>query len=139
METGPGSRYDPITISLHWLTALMIVALWVIGRIGDFFPSGPWRTNIWSIHVALGFALAHPSELGSVPIETEDAFSLLASALFDQLLKGLAILVLCTDQSVPLMAIALARKFGFHLILLAHLEIFPRQEIPCTGNAFAQA
>lgn len=57
METGPGSRYDPITISLHWLTALMIVALWVIGRIGDFFPSGPWRTNIWSIHVALGFAL----------------------------------------------------------------------------------
>lgn len=57
MEERTESRYDPITISLHWLTALMIVALWIIGQIGDYFPKGPWQTNVWSIHVALGFAL----------------------------------------------------------------------------------
>ncbi len=50
------------------------------------------------ILVALGFALAHPAELVSVPIESEDAFSFLAAVLFDPLLKGLAILVLCTDE-----------------------------------------
>jgi len=45
------------------------------------------------IRVACRFDLAHPAELGSFAIETEDAFSFLAAVLFDQLLKGLAILV----------------------------------------------
>jgi len=70
------------------------------------------------------------AELGGVPIQTEDRFSFFVSVLFDQLLKGLAILVLCMDQSVPLMAIALTRKFGFHLILFSGFEISPHQEIP---------
>jgi cytochrome b561 len=50
------TRYDPTTIWLHWITVGLIVALWVIGQTGDWFPRGPLRTGIWSIHVTLGFA-----------------------------------------------------------------------------------
>jgi cytochrome b561 len=52
------TRYDPITIWLHWITVGLIVALWVIGQTGDGFPRGPLRTGVWSIHVTLGFAIA---------------------------------------------------------------------------------
>ncbi|WP_395667265.1 cytochrome b [Methylocella sp.] len=51
------SHYDPTTIALHWLTAGMILVLWCLGRVADLFPRGLWRTNLWSIHVAIGFAL----------------------------------------------------------------------------------
>ena len=37
------------------------------------------------------------------------------------------------------MAVALARKFGFHLILFAGSEIPPRQNIPRTRKPFADA
>lgn len=57
MEEEVYSQYDSTTIALHWLTAVMIVALWSIGQVADFFPRGVWRTNVWSIHVSLGFAL----------------------------------------------------------------------------------
>lgn len=52
------TRYDPITVWLHWITVGLIVALWVIGQTGDWFPRGPLRTGIWSAHVTLGFAIA---------------------------------------------------------------------------------
>jgi cytochrome b561 len=52
------TRYDPTTIWLHWITVGLIVALWVIGQTGDWFPRGPFRTGVWSIHVTLGFATA---------------------------------------------------------------------------------
>ncbi|PNG25556.1 cytochrome b [Methylocella silvestris] len=51
------STYDPTTIALHWLSALMIVTLWFIGRVADFIPRGTLNTNVWSLHVSLGFAL----------------------------------------------------------------------------------
>ncbi len=50
------ARYDPTTIWLHWVTVGLIVALWVIGQTGDWFPRGQLRNGIWSIHVTLGFA-----------------------------------------------------------------------------------
>ncbi len=52
------ARYDPTTVWLHWITVGLIVVLWVIGQTGDWFPRGPFRTGIWSIHVTLGFATA---------------------------------------------------------------------------------
>lgn len=32
--------------------------LWVLGETADFFPRGPIRGGVWSLHVVLGFTLA---------------------------------------------------------------------------------
>jgi cytochrome b561 len=51
-------RYDRTTISLHWITAGLVVVLWIIGQTADWLPHGPLNTAYWSVHVVLGFALA---------------------------------------------------------------------------------
>jgi cytochrome b561 len=58
MTDNSSSHYDSTTIGLHWTTAFLVLALWIIGQVGNLFPKGVYQTNIWSIHVALGFALA---------------------------------------------------------------------------------
>jgi cytochrome b561 len=51
--------YDPITITLHWLTAALVAALWVVGQTADYLPEhSRVQTFVWSSHVAFGFALA---------------------------------------------------------------------------------
>jgi cytochrome b561 len=50
-------RYDGVTISLHWITALLVVVLWVIGQTADWLPKGPFQSAYWSTHVVLGFTL----------------------------------------------------------------------------------
>ncbi|HLW93359.1 MAG TPA: cytochrome b/b6 domain-containing protein [Roseiarcus sp.] len=52
------SRYDQTTIALHWFTALSVVVLWLIGQTADWLPRGAANQFVWSIHVALGLALA---------------------------------------------------------------------------------
>jgi cytochrome b561 len=42
---------------MHWLTAILVVILWIIGQTADWLPDGPLNTDVWSIHVVLGFAL----------------------------------------------------------------------------------
>jgi cytochrome b561 len=49
--------YDGVTISLHWITALLVVVLWVIGQTADSFPKGAFQSAYWSTHVVLGFVL----------------------------------------------------------------------------------
>ena len=49
--------YDRTTISLHWLTAFCVVVLWTIGQTADWIPDGPVNTDVWSVHVVLGFCL----------------------------------------------------------------------------------
>jgi cytochrome b561 len=51
-------KYDRTTISLHWITAGLVVVLWIIGQTADWFSDSPLKTDYWSIHVVLGFALA---------------------------------------------------------------------------------
>lgn len=51
-------RYDRMTIALHWTTAALVAALWILGQTADLFPRGPMRTGMWSVHVTLGLALA---------------------------------------------------------------------------------
>ena len=58
MANRTGEHYDSTTIGLHWVTALMVVILWGGAQVADFVPKGVWRTNGWTLHVALGFALA---------------------------------------------------------------------------------
>ena len=49
--------YDSTTVALHWVTALAVAALWVLGQTIDFFPRGSARTGARTIHILLGAAL----------------------------------------------------------------------------------
>ena len=52
--------YDRATITLHWLTALLVVALWTIGQTAELiFDKGTTgRFAMWSSHFTLGALLA---------------------------------------------------------------------------------
>ncbi len=50
-------RYDRLTISLHWLTAILVAALWVLGQTIDVFPRDNGRLEARSVHILLGAAL----------------------------------------------------------------------------------
>jgi cytochrome b561 len=51
-------HYDPVTIALHWISAMLIGLLWVLGQTINFAPSGPLRVDYRSLHMLLGIALA---------------------------------------------------------------------------------
>lgn len=51
-------HYDRRTIVLHWLTAALVVSLWVLGQTIDWFPKGTPRVFARSAHVSLGVALS---------------------------------------------------------------------------------
>jgi cytochrome b561 len=50
-------RYDRLSIALHWLTAILIVGLWVLAQVIDAFPNGVMRTFVRSLHIGLGLSL----------------------------------------------------------------------------------
>lgn len=51
-------HYDRRTIILHWLTAALVVSLWVLGQTIDWFPKGNPRAFARSTHIAVGVLLA---------------------------------------------------------------------------------
>ena len=55
--TTQGLRHAPATITLHWLTAVLVVLLWTIGQTIDFAPRGPLRIDYRSLHMLLGVTL----------------------------------------------------------------------------------
>lgn len=50
-------RHARTTIVLHWLTALLVAALWCIGQTVDWAPRGALRVDYRSLHIALGVLL----------------------------------------------------------------------------------
>ncbi|MEP7295260.1 MAG: cytochrome b/b6 domain-containing protein [Burkholderiales bacterium] len=52
------ATYDRRTIVLHWLTAALVLALWVAGQTIDFFPKGTPRVTARSLHITAGVLLA---------------------------------------------------------------------------------
>ena len=54
----PAPRYDGISILLHWLTAVLVIILWMLGQTIDFFPKGVPRVDARSVHIVLGATLA---------------------------------------------------------------------------------
>jgi cytochrome b561 len=50
--------YDRKTVVLHWCTAVLVGALWLIAQIIDDFPAGALRVDARSVHISLGLALA---------------------------------------------------------------------------------
>jgi cytochrome b561 len=55
VSTSP--TYDRATITLHWLTAILVIGLWSLGQTIDWFPRGVPRTAARSIHIVTGVAL----------------------------------------------------------------------------------
>lgn len=52
-----GLRYDPTTIALHWVTAGLVVLLWIIGQTVDFPPTPALRIDYRSLHIVFGVVL----------------------------------------------------------------------------------
>lgn len=53
----PATRYDGLSILLHWLTAALVVTLWTLGQTIDFFPKGAPKIDARSVHITLGATL----------------------------------------------------------------------------------
>lgn len=51
------SRYDRLTIALHWLVAFLVVEQWIGAQVIDFFPRGAPRVDARSVHIAGGVLL----------------------------------------------------------------------------------
>lgn len=50
-------RYDRTTITLHWLTALLVLVLFTLAMLWDFVPHDV-RKQMESLHISLGIVLA---------------------------------------------------------------------------------
>ena len=53
----PLVAYDRRTILLHWLTAALVLLLWIVGQTIDFFPKGTPRVTVRSLHITAGALL----------------------------------------------------------------------------------
>ncbi len=52
-----GLRHASATIALHWITAVLVVLLFTIGKTIDYAPNGPLRIDYRSLHMLLGVTL----------------------------------------------------------------------------------
>ncbi len=52
------ARYDAVSVALHWTTAALVAALWLIGQTIGFFPRGDLRAAYLALHITLGVTLA---------------------------------------------------------------------------------
>jgi len=52
------NTYDLKTVRYHWLSAILIVALWILGQTIDDFAKGDPRVYARSMHITLGLILA---------------------------------------------------------------------------------
>jgi cytochrome b561 len=48
------ARYGALPQALHWLTAIFVIAGWLLGQFIDAFPKGPPRTFALLTHMTLG-------------------------------------------------------------------------------------
>lgn len=51
------STYDIRSIRLHWITAVLVIALWSLGQTIDWFPKGNLRIAARSVHICLGVSV----------------------------------------------------------------------------------
>jgi cytochrome b561 len=51
------TRYDGLTIVLHWTTAGLVVVLYALAQTWGFLPKGTLRFALVSLHVSLGLVL----------------------------------------------------------------------------------
>ncbi len=58
MPTAMPQHYDRRTVLYHWLSALLVLGLWVVGQTIDWFPRGSPRITVRSLHITFGVVLA---------------------------------------------------------------------------------
>jgi len=58
MSDAISRRYDPTSIALHWIVAIAVLAQWLGAHTIDWFPKGPLRVDVRSLHILIGTALA---------------------------------------------------------------------------------
>lgn len=51
-------KFDSRTIFFHWLSAALVLILWVAGQCIDLFPKGTPRVTVRSLHIVFGILLA---------------------------------------------------------------------------------
>ncbi|MFJ2715277.1 cytochrome b [Pseudomonas sp. NPDC087346] len=52
-------RYDRLSMSLHWLTALLVIGLFACAQIWEQLPKGtPLRKELQALHISCGILLA---------------------------------------------------------------------------------
>jgi cytochrome b561 len=49
--------YDSRTVKLHWISAVLVMVLWLLGQSIDSFPKGTPRVTVRSLHIAIGVLL----------------------------------------------------------------------------------
>ena len=54
----PTARYDKKTVTFHWLSAALILGMWLLGQSFDYLPDGPPSDWAMSLHVLTGLLLA---------------------------------------------------------------------------------
>ncbi len=47
-------RYDSLTVTLHWLVAVLVIGQWIGAQLIDEFPKGAPRVDARSIHIVGG-------------------------------------------------------------------------------------
>lgn len=53
------TRYDRLTMSLHWLTALLVIGLFASAQIWEQLAKGtPLRKELQALHISCGLLLA---------------------------------------------------------------------------------
>jgi cytochrome b561 len=52
--TNTPRRYGALPQLIHWLTALFVIAGWLLGQFGDYLPKGPARDVGLFVHMTLG-------------------------------------------------------------------------------------
>jgi len=50
------SRYDGVSITLHWLTVVLVLTLFALGELWDFAPR-PLKRELVTLHMSLGILL----------------------------------------------------------------------------------
>ncbi len=50
-------RWGVVSLSLHWLTVLLIVGLCVIGFVMQELPNRPWKADVYALHKSFGLAV----------------------------------------------------------------------------------
>lgn len=50
-------RYGAVSQALHWLTAILVVAAWLLGTFDDVLPKGPARDAGLFAHMTFGLAM----------------------------------------------------------------------------------
>ncbi len=51
------NSYDKPSIAFHWISAVLVLTLWLVGQIIDWFPKGDPRMLVRSLHIVVGAAL----------------------------------------------------------------------------------